>query len=242
MRARKLGPVEREIWPLPWGSQYVPGEPKSSPDGNWDAFIRNFNVHVRRKDAKDAKEKEGIALSRDGNEGNFYSYAVHPLVARFEEARRVSRPPRLSPYASNTSSPPPPTNSSPNTSTMEYAKPGDALDIQQPVLFDVETKKQIDIDNGLFPNAFEMSDLAWRKDGRAFTFEYNQRGHQVYRVIEVDAATGKARAIISEEPKTFFCYSGKKYRYDVADGKEIVWMSERDGWNHLYLYDGPREP
>ncbi len=37
---------------------------------------------------------------------------------------------------------------------------------------------------------------------------------------------------------TFFCYSGKKYRYDVADGKEIIWMSERDGWNHLYLYDG----
>ncbi|HEY9427120.1 MAG TPA: prolyl oligopeptidase family serine peptidase, partial [Gemmatimonadaceae bacterium] len=28
------------------------------------------------------------------------------------------------------------------------------------------------------------------------------------------------------------------YRYDIADGKEIIWMSERDGWNHLYLYDG----
>jgi hypothetical protein len=25
---------------------------------------------------------------------------------------------------------------------------------------------------------------------------------------------------------------------DVADGKEVLWMSERDGWNHLYLYDG----
>ncbi len=72
-------------------------------------------------------------------------------------------------------------------------------------------------------------------------------GHQVYRVIEVNAATGKARAVISEEPKTFFNYrpangtladSGKKFRCDVDDGKEIVWMSERDGWNHLYLYDG----
>ncbi|MBI3264057.1 MAG: prolyl oligopeptidase family serine peptidase, partial [Acidobacteria bacterium] len=30
----------------------------------------------------------------------------------------------------------------------------------------------------------------------------------------------------------------KRYRYDVADGKEIIWASERDGWNHLYLYDG----
>ena len=82
----------------------------------------------------------------------------------------------------------------------------------------------------------------WRKDGRALTFEYNQRGHQVYRVIEVDAASGRARAVISEEPRTFFYYnrangtltgSGKRYRHDVADGREIVWMSERDGWNHL---------
>ncbi len=29
-----------------------------------------------------------------------------------------------------------------------------------------------------------------------------------------------------------------RYRFDVADGKEVIWMSERDGWNHLYLYDG----
>jgi dipeptidyl aminopeptidase/acylaminoacyl peptidase len=121
------------------------------------------------------------------------------------------------------------------------------LDQQQPVLFDVATKQQIVVDNGLFPNPYQVSKLEWRKDSRAVTFEYNQRGHQVYRVIEADAATGKARAVISEEPKTFFNYrtangslsdSGKRYRFDVNDGREVVWMSERDGWNHLYLIDG----
>ena len=113
-------------------------------------------------------------------------------------------------------------------------------------MFDVRSQKQTTIDSRLFPNPFDMSDLVWHKDSRAFTFEYNQRGHQVYRVIEVDAQTGAARAAISEEPKTFFYYNrsaatlqaGKRYRYDLADGKEIVWMSERDGWNHLYLIDG----
>ena len=38
--------------------------------------------------------------------------------------------------------------------------------------------------------------------------------------------------------ETFFHYSGKKFRYDLNDGEEIIWMSERDGWNHLYMYDG----
>src|SRR5262249_13532499 len=122
--------------------------------------------------------------------------------------------------------------------TMDYAKPGDALDEPQPVLFQVEAKKQFVIDNTLFPNPYQLSRIEWRKDNRAFAFEYNQRGHQIYRVIEVDAATARPRAVISEEPKTFFCYSGKKYRYDVSDGKEVIWMSERDGWNHPYLIDG----
>jgi dipeptidyl aminopeptidase/acylaminoacyl peptidase len=120
---------------------------------------------------------------------------------------------------------------------MQYAKPGDVLDVELPVIFHVETKKQIHVDNALFPNAYDVSRLEWRKDSRAVTFEYNQRGHQVFRVIEV-SADGKPRVVISEEPKTFFTYSSKKFRHEVADGKEVVWMSERDGWNHLYLYDG----
>jgi hypothetical protein len=67
-----------------------------------------------------------------------------------------------------------------------------------------------------------MARLDWWKDSSAVTFEYNQRGHQVFRVIAVDAATGKARAVISEEPKTFFAYSGKRFRQDLEDTNEII--------------------
>jgi len=103
-----------------------------------------------------------------------------------------------------------------------------------------------DIDNALWPNAFSLSTPVWWKDSRAFTFEYNPRGHQAYRVVEVDANTGKARTLIDEQTKTFFYYNllgpgmsgGRRFRQDVNDGKEIIWASERDGWEHLYLYDG----
>jgi dipeptidyl aminopeptidase/acylaminoacyl peptidase len=63
--------------------------------------------------------------------------------------------------------------------------------------------------------------------------------------VEVKAA--KTRAVITEESKTFINYrplvpnprdTGKKVRYEIDDGREIIWMSERDGWAHLYLYDG----
>ncbi len=119
----------------------------------------------------------------------------------------------------------------PKHSTRDYAKPGDTLDIAQPMLFDVAARKQTVVDNALFPNPYSLSRPVWRKDSPAFTFEYNQRGHQVYRVIEVAASTGAARAVITEESKTFIDYrpllpnprdTGKKFRFDLNDGREIV--------------------
>jgi dipeptidyl aminopeptidase/acylaminoacyl peptidase len=234
----KLGPVERRFrggGGLGQGgppAQAASTEAKASPDGKREAFIRNYNVWVRTKD-----KKEEFPLSRDGSEGNYYSYvsiAWSPDSKKLTAYRLRPGYHRFIQYIQSS----PADQLQPKYSTFEYAKPGDALDLDQPVVFLIETKTQVEIDNALFPNPYEMTMPVWRKDSRAFTFEYNQRGHQVYRVIEVDGATGKGRAVISEEPPTFFCYSGKKYRFDLADGKEVVWMSERDGWNHLYLLDG----
>ena len=207
-------------------------EPKKSPDGKLEAFVTNYNVAVRPTGSRQTKP-----LSTDGSEGGYYdpaSIVWSPDSTRFAVYKVTPGYRRYVHYVQSS----PEDQLQPEDSVMQYAKPGDVLDVERPFLFDVTTGKAQMVDNALFPNAYDMSPLAWRKDSSAFTFEYNQRGHQVYRVIEVDGATAGARAVISEEAGTFFCYSGKKFRADVADGKEIVWMSERDGWNHLYLYDG----
>ena len=215
--------------------------PRLSPDGKWEALVNNFNVAIRP-----VGTHRTTPLSTDGSEGNYYDPAsiVWSPDSKRIAAYRVRPGFRREVHYVESS---PEDQLQPKHSTLLYAKPGDALDVDQPVLFQLDTKRQIVVDDTLFPNAYANSALVWRKDGRAFTFEYNQRGHQVYRVIEVDASSGKARAVISEEPKTFFTYrtangsladSGKEFRYDVDDGREIIWMSERDGWNHLYLYDG----
>jgi dipeptidyl aminopeptidase/acylaminoacyl peptidase len=206
--------------------------PRLSPDGQWEALIRNHNVYVRRIGAV-----EGTMLSTDGSESDAYllrtlawspdskrlaAYRVRPGYQREVQLVESSPEDQLQP----------------RYITRLYSKPGDVLDQARPAVFDVAAKRQTIVDDALFPNAYDVSPLVWRRDGRALSFEYNQRGHQVYRVVEIDAATGAARAVVHEQSPTFFEYSGKKYRYDLADGREVVWMSERDGWNHLYLYDG----
>jgi dipeptidyl aminopeptidase/acylaminoacyl peptidase len=217
------------------------GKPRVSPDGKWEALIDNFNVAIRPVGGKALTH-----LSLDGSEGDPYelgSIAWSPDSTKLAAYRVEPGYHREVHYIESS----PADQIQPKYTSRFYRKPGDVLDVEQPVLFHVDPAAEHVVDDTLFPNAYSMSDLVWRKDGRALTFEYNQRGHQAYRVIEVDAATGNARALVDEETKTFFDYrrangrlsdSGRKFRYDVADGKEIIWMSERDGWSHLYMYDG----
>jgi dipeptidyl aminopeptidase/acylaminoacyl peptidase len=121
-------------------------------------------------------------------------------------------------------------------------KPGDALPVRMPQLFLVDEKKHVKINQEQFKEQYALSDFEWRKDSKSFIFEYNQRGHQRYKVVEVAAPSGQVTVLVDEQPKTFFDYSGKSFLYNVVSGdgsvNEIIWMSERDGWNHLYLYDG----
>ena len=213
-----------------------------SPDGQKEALIWNYNITVR--DA--ATKKNEVALSTDGSEGNAYELGsiVWSPDSRRLAANRVRPGYRREVHYVESS---PADQLQPKHTVNVYAKPGDALALPQPVIFDVAARTSIPLDPSLFPNPYGLGRFEWRKDSRAVTFEYNQRGHQVFRVLEADAVTGKVRAVISEEPKTFFNYrpangnladSGKKYRYDLDDGREVIWMSERDGWNHLYLIDG----
>jgi dipeptidyl aminopeptidase/acylaminoacyl peptidase len=220
------------MWERGTKPQPASEEAKPSPDGQWEAFIKNFNVYIRPKDGENE-----TALSFDGSEGNYYTYRSltwSPDSKKITAFRVQPGNHRIIQYIESS----PDDQLQPKYHTMEYAKPGDTLDVRQPVLFLVDDQKQINIDNSLFPNPYQITEPDWREDSGAFTFEYNQRGHQVYRIIEVDAVTGKPRTVIDEAEDTFFCYSRKKFRYDAADGNEIIWMSERDGWNHLYLYDG----
>ncbi len=207
-------------------------EPKKSPDGKLEALVNNYNIAVREPGTRTMNW-----LTTDGSEGSYYdpeSMVWSPDSARIAAYKIRPGFRRYVHYVESS----PEDQLQPKDSTMQYAKPGDVLDVERPVVIDVAAKSVKLVDNSLFPNAYDMTQLAWRKNSAALTFEYNQRGHQVYRIIEVDAATGRARAVVSEETPTFFCYSGKKFRRDIDDGREIIWMSERDGWNHLYLYDG----
>jgi dipeptidyl aminopeptidase/acylaminoacyl peptidase len=120
---------------------------------------------------------------------------------------------------------------------IPYDKPGDAIDQHWPHLFDLKELREVPLDESLFPNPWEVSDFLWLPDSSAFLFRYNQRGHQILRVLKVEPAAAKVSAIVSEESKTFIDYNARAWLRYLSGGREFLWSSERSGWHHLYLVD-----
>jgi len=214
-----------------WGFRdELTNNPVESPDKKWTAFIKNYNVYV--KSADDGKEYQ---LSFEGAIGEYYSSYIRwaPDSRKLVTCRVRPAEKHMIYYIESS----PDDQLQPRHYTYEYQKPGDAVPQKYPQLFDIESKKHVIVDDTQIPNQYSVNDIAWSKYNNYFTFEYNKRGHQQYQVIKVDAISGEIKVIINETSPTFIDYSGKKYRYDAEESDEIIWASERDGWNHLYLYD-----
>lgn len=205
------------------------GAPVTSPDGKSVAYIKNQNIYV--KELSSGKEKQ---LSLDGTLGNYYSSYIEWSPDSKKVASCKIRPveKRYVYYVESS----PIDQFQPKLHKQEYAKPGDELPFKIPCIYEVGTGRSVIPSTDLFDKQYDVSTSMWDKDSQHLTFEYNQRGHQVYRVLELSAETGKVRPLIEESSDKYVNYS-RHFRYDLQDGKRIIWMSERDNWNHLYMYD-----
>jgi dipeptidyl aminopeptidase/acylaminoacyl peptidase len=204
-------------------------DPVPSPDGKWTAFIKNQNVYVR--EVATGQEK---ALTIDGTLSNYYSAFItwSPDSKKVASCRIRPVEKRYVYYVESS----PEDQLQPKLHKQEYAKPGDELMFKVPVIAEVETGRTVIPATDLFAQQYELYGPTWDADSRAVTFEYNQRGHKVYRVLELSAETGQVRTLVEETSDKYVNYP-RHFRYDLKDGQHLIWMSERDNWNHLYLYD-----
>ncbi len=225
--------VKKEDQSNYWGriSDDSEGEGITSPDGKQIAFVKESNIFVRpAADTINVKQ-----LTFDGSPEEYYSAQIHWSKDSKKIAGSKVRPAPIRQLTLIESSPI--DQLQPKLHTRDYPKPGDSLSQYYPVIYNLELDTLFRSNNQLIDNQFSISRIAWEKDSKSITFEYNKRAHQQYSVFELSASSGTMRTIIQETSDTFIDYSGKRYRYDMDDQKEMIWASERDGWNHLYLYD-----
>ena len=203
-----------------------------SPDGKWTGFIQDHDLWIKSTSGPG----EPVRLSTDGRPGMAYERMSWAGDSRHLVAFKVEPGDRKPVYLIQSS---PPGGGRATLSTRPYDLPGDKLQTTHLILFD--TAKRAPIATTLDPIDLDQPRIRWRADKRHFTYQKIDRGHQRFRLIEVDSQTGKARTIIDEMSKTFIWTA---HRENVAlrtitwiNDSELVYASERDGWRHLYLVD-----
>lgn len=222
----------------------------TSPDGKLDAWIESCNVYVHEV-GKPYSDKH--ALTQDGTIGRYYSSDIYwsPDSRKLLVCKRNDVEKRYVYYVESS----PSDQEQPILHKQEYAKPGDELPQHWPVilsitlpdstsahdngkrcLLDGMTVHRAEADAHAIDNQYSLGWFRWSPDSREVTMEYNKRGHQLYQMLAMDAATGHLRTIVEERSATFVNYS-RLWRQFVADGRQLLWTSERDNWNHIYLYD-----
>ena len=219
-------------------SRRRPREPRRprdrSPDQKWRAFIREGNVFVEplSDDSDDAQEKQ---LSTDGTPEIPYGMLDWADDSNSLVAFRITPGESREVFLIESS---PSGGGRAKLRTRGYPLPGDRFTSHELNLFDVATGRQTRPE--VEPVDFGRPRLRWHRDGKRFTFEKIDRGHQRFRVIEVEAASGKVRHLIDESTDTFLWTAhgpGLRITTYLDETDEMIYASEKDGWRHLYLID-----
>lgn len=200
-----------------------------SPDGKKEAYISEGNLWVTNLETKESKK-----ISNDGSIYEYYSSNIYWSPDSKKIVCCRYRPAETRKLLLISSSPK--DQLQPKTEEYDYPKPGDALPIRRPVAFLVDENKSIEFTVPEVEAQFDLGDIRWNKNSDSFSFNFNKRGHQQYVIYAGDIATGKVRAVVDEKSPTFVYYN-MLYQHWFENGNELLWISERDGWRHIYLYD-----
>jgi dipeptidyl aminopeptidase/acylaminoacyl peptidase len=205
-----------------------------SPDGKWVAVLKEHNVWLRSRDT----DKE-IALSKDGTAEVPYGALSWSPDSQTLAAFRTEPGDRKEVYLIESS---PREGGRAKLHTRPYALPGDKFNSFELHLFDVANQKEVACGVDKLDLDYDLPRLHWHPDGGHFSYTKTDRGHQRFRLIEVDAHTGTSRNLIDEKTDTFIWTAHTEglnlnlvTYFDKTD--EVLYVSERDGWRHLYLID-----
>ena len=200
----------------------------TSPDGKWQAFIRDHDVYLRS-----TVDNEEVRLSHDGSEEQAYDRLEWSPDSATLVGFRIAEGDRHEVHLVESS---PTEGGRARLHSRPYALPGDAFTSYELNLFvrQEQLKPAVDLID------FGRPRLRWDDDGKHFSYEQVDRGHQRFRVVRMDARTGESRNIIDEREETFVWTNYRQELRPVSylrNGRELIHASECDGWRHLYLVD-----
>lgn len=230
-----------------------------SPDGRWALSLKDHNLWLRNTATGERRALTTDGVARWEYGGDLESNTMYVTAARLglpkapvalwsPNGKRVlfqRLDQRRVPEAYLTQAALP-DGARPKLWPFAFPFPGDSVAMGTWWIFDVESGRLSPADAAAMPVPYQPSlgfREAWWGDSagtRAFYVEH-ERGVKAWFLKAIDGASGKTRTLAEERGPTMTEAAsalGMKPAVQVtADGREIIWYSERDGWAHLYLLD-----
>ena len=209
-----------------------------SPDGRWFALHQDHNLWLRS--SKDGRVRQ---LTTDGVEDREWIVGgglfVGPVAAQWSPDGN-----RLAAFRLDSRN----VRRQPIVHWLDPAEqvdldlnpiPGGAIQQLELAVVDVQSQRVVKIDAG--PNRDQLLYvIGWRPDGKELLFYRMSRDFRRLDVMGADPETGASRVVITETSKTFIeGYTDWRSLLltPLWEQNQFLWLSERDGWRHLYLYD-----
>src|SRR5690606_2394912 len=76
----------------------------------------------------------------------------------------------------------------------------------------------------------------WTPDGSELTLNRTNRRQNIMEFVACSPDSGKCRVVVREEWPTGWVANSPPMRY-LEDGRRFLWISERNGFRNIYLYD-----
>ena len=121
----------------------------------------------------------------------------------------------------------------PTAQTFKYPKAGEKNAAVSLHIYSLNTKVSKQINIGKYDN-FYIARLKWTNDPNLVSIQVLNRHQDNLDLLFIDAVSGNASVVLNEKDKAYI---------DVTDNltflkdNSFIWTSEKDGYNHIYLYD-----
>jgi dipeptidyl aminopeptidase/acylaminoacyl peptidase len=201
-----------------------------SPDSRWFAGIKDFNLYLRS-----ASDEEVVPLTSDGlenygwdlwNASPQWSPDSTKLAITKADVRAMSRTPIVRWLKTPE-----------EVEWAFYGRAGDPLWKAELYVIDIKSKAPVRVRIDRSGDYF-VSVVGWFPDGTELLFYTIDREFKKLDLLAADPKTGAARTVFTETQKNFLNFSPfeKLAFHFLGGGRSFLWLSERDGWNQIYLY------
>ncbi|BDB56575.1 S9 family peptidase [Flavobacterium ammonificans] len=213
-------------------------EPTFSPDGKKIAFARENNLYVY-----DITTKEIVALTNDGKKNSIINGItdwVYEEEFAFVRAFDWSKDSKKVAFIRFDESQVPEFSMSifkkdlyPTVETFKYPKAGEKNSEVSLHIYDVTSKGTQKVNLSQYSD-FYIARMQWTNEANVLSAQVLNRHQDNLDLLFVDGNSGATKVVLNEKDKAYV---------DVTDNltflkdNSFIWTSEKDGFNHIYLYD-----